>query len=93
MCSFAEPSTNKVPTVYVLPKGTRAAILAQAKDFYRTRNAKQAAQFVTKSNEPGDVGINHVAKNGDVTALDEFRSNIIRTVVKVTSSKAKGQAK
>ena len=86
-------SSTRAATVYVLPKGTREAVLAQAKDFYKTRNAKEASEFVTKSNEPGDVGINRVANSGDGTALDDFRNKVIRTVVKITSPKAKDQAK
>ena len=82
--------SGRVPTVYVLPAGTRAAMVAAAKDFEVERDAKRAANFVVKDNEPGDVGINGVADSGK--ALTDFRAKVIRTVVKQTSSKAGGKA-
>jgi hypothetical protein len=84
---------NRVAAVHVLPAGTRAAVLAAAKKFEVTSVAKEAADFVTKDNEPGDVGINGVQKDANgQTALDTFRDKVIRTVVKTTSAKAKGKA-
>jgi len=81
---------GRVPVVYVLPAGTRAAIKAKTKDFEKERDAKRAADFVEKDNEPGDVGINGVANAGK--ALTDFRAKVLRTVVKKVSAKAGGKA-
>jgi hypothetical protein len=82
--------SGRVAAIYVLPAGTRAAIAKAAKDFEVERDAKRAADFVVKDNEPGDVGINGVANAGK--ALNDFRAKVIRTVVKQTSAKAGGKA-
>lgn len=84
---------KRVATIYVLPAGTRKEVQAAAKKFEQTSAAKEATDFVTKDNEPGDVGINGVKKGTDgKTALDTFRDKVIRTVVKTTSTKGKGKA-
>ncbi|KAI0261867.1 hypothetical protein BC834DRAFT_972440 [Gloeopeniophorella convolvens] len=84
---------GRVPTIYVLPAGTRAAIAAATKDFETTSTAQQATDFVTKDNEPGDVGIQGVQAGADgKTPLDNFRAKVIRTVVKQTSTKAGGKS-
>jgi len=84
---------NRVATVYVLPAGTRQATLAAAKKFEETSAAQEAVDFVTKDNEPGDVGINGVqADAGGALPLDTFRNKVIRTVVKTVSAKAGGKA-
>ncbi|GLB44748.1 hypothetical protein LshimejAT787_1800850 [Lyophyllum shimeji] len=84
---------KRVPTLYVLPAGTRASILGAAQDFETTSTAKQRADFVTKDNEPGDVGIQGVTPDASgVLPLDAFRSKVIRVVVKSTSNKAGGKA-
>ncbi|KAI0066239.1 hypothetical protein BV25DRAFT_1897724 [Artomyces pyxidatus] len=83
---------GSVPVIYVLPAGTRDTINAAAKKFEETSAAQEATDFVTKDNEPGDIGINGIAKNAaDVLPLDDFRSKIIRTVIKQTSAKAGGK--
>ncbi|TFY70128.1 hypothetical protein EVG20_g2883, partial [Dentipellis fragilis] len=79
---------KRVPTIYVLPAGTAQSLLSQAKEFEVTSAAGVPADFVVKDNEPGDIGINGIAPSADGTLpLDQFRSKIIRTVVK---SAAKG---
>lgn len=83
------PIPKRLATIYVLPAGTRAAIAAAAKDFETEKTAKRATDFVTKTNEPGDVGINGVANGGK--ALSDFRAKVIRTVIKQTSASAGGK--
>ncbi|KAI0041710.1 hypothetical protein FA95DRAFT_668106 [Auriscalpium vulgare] len=84
---------GRVATMFVLPAGTRAQIVGAAQKFEVTSEAQKAADFVTKDNEPNDIGINGVANNAaGVLPLDDFRSKVIRTVVKQTSAKAKGKA-
>ncbi|KAI0049927.1 hypothetical protein FA95DRAFT_758825 [Auriscalpium vulgare] len=83
---------GRVPTMYVLPAGTRAQVVAAAQKFEETSEAQKPADFVTKDNEPNDIGINGVAQNADgVLPLDDFRSKVIRTVVLQKSTKAKGK--
>ncbi|KAA1469130.1 hypothetical protein DENSPDRAFT_559444 [Dentipellis sp. KUC8613] len=77
---------KRVPTIYVLPAGTAQALLARAKQFEETSAAGVPADFVVKDNEPGDIGINGIAPSADGTLpLDQFRSQIIRTVIKSAS--------
>ncbi|KAI0262001.1 hypothetical protein BC834DRAFT_972397 [Gloeopeniophorella convolvens] len=84
--------SGRVPTIYVLPAGTRASILGAAKDFETTSTAQQATDFVTKDNEPNDIGVQGVQAGADgKTPLDNFRAKVIRTVVKQTSTKAGGK--
>ncbi|KAF8888054.1 hypothetical protein BD779DRAFT_1525345 [Infundibulicybe gibba] len=70
---------GRIPAIYVLPAGTH------------TSEAKEAVGFVTKDNEPGDVGINGIQPENGVLPLDAFRDKIIRTVVKTVSGKAGGK--
>lgn len=80
---------GRQPTVFVLPAGTRDSVLAAAKDFDTSRDAQEAQDFVTKDNEPGDVGINGVKPAADgKLPLDTFRSKVIRTVT-VKNNKGK----
>lgn len=85
-----------MPTVYVLKAGTRAEKLALAKKFEETSAASQRADFVTKDNEPGDLGIQGVSVDPTVAnavlPLDAFRNSVLRTVSKKTSAKAGGKA-
>ncbi|KAF8532605.1 hypothetical protein JB92DRAFT_2824425 [Gautieria morchelliformis] len=86
---------GRVPVLYVLPAGTRAATLAAAQDFAVTSKAQKPADFVTKQNEPGDVGINGVisATPNAPIPLNTFRSKVLRVVVKIDNNpKAKGKA-
>ncbi|KAI0066261.1 hypothetical protein BV25DRAFT_1525215 [Artomyces pyxidatus] len=84
---------DRLPTLYVLPRGTRESIDKLKQRFEDTSEAKRAAAYVTKDHEPGDIGINGVSKlAGDRIPLDVFRSQVIRTVVKKTSAKAGGKA-
>ncbi|KAI0066263.1 hypothetical protein BV25DRAFT_1821193 [Artomyces pyxidatus] len=85
---------GRVPTLYVLPGGTRAAIASAAHDFEETSAAKRAVDYVKKDHEPGDFGINGVAKNAaGKIPLDVFRAQVLRTVIKETSASAGGKAK
>ncbi|KAI0059764.1 hypothetical protein BV25DRAFT_1840180 [Artomyces pyxidatus] len=68
-------------TLYVLPSGTRADVTKKAEKFEVTSEAKRAAQYVTKDHEPGDNGVNGVAKFNNVIPLDDFRSKVKRTVI------------
>ncbi|TFY75515.1 hypothetical protein EWM64_g8498 [Hericium alpestre] len=74
-----------------MPAGTAKSLLGKAQKFETTSAAKKSADFVTKDNEPGDLGINGVAKSADGTLpLDQVRNKVIRTVVK-TSAKGSQQ--
>lgn len=86
--------SGRVPTIYVLPSGTRDKLLKQAKNFEQTSEAKKRVDFVTKDNEPGDIGIQGVsaAAEGEQIPLDQFRALIKRIVVKVVATKAKNKA-
>lgn len=84
---------NRVPTLYVVPAGTRASMLGAAQNFETTSAAKKRVDFVTKDNEPGDIGIQGVTPGSSGTIpLDTFCSKIIRVVTKSTSTKAGGKA-
>ncbi|KAF8888057.1 hypothetical protein BD779DRAFT_1672467 [Infundibulicybe gibba] len=83
---------GRVPAIYVLPAGTRDEVLGAAKKFEETSAAKEAVSFVTKDNEPNDVGINGVQPENGVLPLDTFRAKVIRTVVKTVSGKGGGKA-
>ncbi|KAI0066258.1 hypothetical protein BV25DRAFT_1835902 [Artomyces pyxidatus] len=78
---------GRVPTIHVLPAGTRDALRSAAHRFEDTSKAKQAVDFVTKDHEPGAIGINGIKKTGGKTALDDFRNKVIRTVIKETFTK------
>jgi len=83
---------GRLATLYVLPGGTRQGLLAQAKDFDESKAAKKREDFVTKDNEPGDVGIQGVTPGPDgKLPLDVLRDQVIRVVVKQTSAKAGGK--
>jgi len=84
---------KRVPTMYVLPAGTRASVLGAAQDFETTSAAKKRVDFVTKANEPGDIGIQGITPSTSGTRpLDTFRDKVIRVVTKSTSAKAGGKA-
>lgn len=67
-----------------MEKGKAQEILALAKDFAETSAAQQRADFVTKENEPGDVGIQGRSADpstpGAAIPLDEFRDSVKRSV-------------
>ncbi|KAH8835018.1 hypothetical protein DL96DRAFT_1572563, partial [Flagelloscypha sp. PMI_526] len=81
---------GRLPTLYVMPSGTRARVQAAAQDFEESRDASTAQDFVTKDNEPGDVGIQGVraAADGKIP-LDTFRDQILRVVTVQTNKKNK----
>ena len=64
---------KRLPMMYVLRPGTREATLRAAEDFSQESEALRPAEFVTKANEPGDVGINGVMLVGQTTPLQEFK--------------------
>ena len=79
--------SSQVGTLYVLLAGTRAAMLKDAKDFEVTSAAKIPTSFVTKDNEPNDIGINGVAPDASKELpLDVSRNSIIRVVQKQVKS-------
>lgn len=84
---------KRVPTMYVLPAGTRDKILGAAQPFETTSTSKHRADFVVKENERGDVGIQGVSRDASGTLpLDTFRNEVMRVVTKSTSNKAGGKA-
>jgi hypothetical protein len=83
---------KRVPTIFVMPAGTRDRLLGQAQEFEDMKEAERRVDFVKKSNEPGDLGIQGVSAGADgEIPLDTFRDSIIRVVTKVSSKKAGGK--
>jgi len=83
---------KRVPAIFVMPAGTRDRLLGQAQEFDDMKEQKTRVDFVKKSNEPGDLGIQGVSAGADgKIPLDTFRDSIIRVVVKESSTKAGGK--